>query len=106
MADLRWWDLEGDPVYCAVALIAAETVDRAIELVIEAVHDDMLPDDPLKRGWHASYEDEDGPQDSGGSGPPPAEGVYFLSFLMPWEWKADDLERLARERESHRPVGA
>jgi hypothetical protein len=105
MSDLGWWYLEGDPVYCAVALVAAATVERAVELVIEELRDDLGdPDDPLLRGWHNSADDyADGtPQDANCPAPPGAEGVYFAWTRMPREWPDEELETLVEERERER----
>jgi|HubBroStandDraft_6_1064221.scaffolds.fasta_scaffold258396_4 hypothetical protein len=103
--DLHWWFLEGDPVYCGVALVAAATVERAIELVVDMVRDDLEVDDPFARGWHSSA-DELAPGvaqcASNLPAPPGAEGVYFESGRMPREWSDEELETLMRERERDR----
>lgn len=98
---LRWWYLEGPPAYCAVALVAAMTVERAIELVIEDLADPLEDDDPLMRGWRSSA-DELKPgvaQPANLPASPDAEGVYFLWFRSPREWTNVELEAIMRGRE-------
>lgn len=79
---LRWWDLESDVREVAVALVAAPTVERAIELLADYLYDAAAPDDPLPHGWHSTADElEPGVvQDSHCPAPPGAEGVYFCWF--------------------------
>jgi hypothetical protein len=82
---LRWWDLESPRPYCGKALVAATTIERAIELIAREVGDAIdarqAPDgiDPLTKGWHCAA-DELVPgvaQPSRLPGPALVEGVYF-----------------------------
>lgn len=78
---LRWWGLESEGR--GHALVAAATIERAIELVVEYVADPLdVDDDPARWPWRSSADDlaPGVAQDFNLPAPPGAEGVYFVAF--------------------------